>query len=258
MTMPRSENPHRLEDQLDAALDGLDAGSAAARLPLLRAADELRAACSGAAPDPALARQHLTRVLGPDAAALVTGVGPDVASAHRGRRDRRGHRAAGRRWTRRVAAFALAAALALTPLAVLSRGTLPGEPLYPVKLTVESARMTTVAWSPGRAADERARTAGTRLQELDELVSSGDVPRILGAISALDRALAAAQDAAAAVTGRAGPARLAALDERMRALRAGRTAQLTSLARRLPLTTPVAARVQIEGAVRRSLAGAGR
>jgi hypothetical protein len=108
----------------------------------------------------------------------------------------------------------------------------------------------TAARSPAQRAELRTQYAGTRLHELDSLVGAGRADRIPGAISALDSALTAAHRS----VGDAGGLRVGELDGRLRELRAGQTAELTSLVRRLPSTTPTVARVKIEGAVRRSLA----
>ncbi len=241
--MARSERPKRLEDRLDAALDGIGVGTVATELaPLLRAAGELRAACARMELAPEAARGHIAKALGAAEVAEVSGIAVAPRSTPR------------RRWRRRGATFALAAALVLTPLVALSTATLPGEPLYPVKLTVENARLTAARWSSDRTVDERTRIARSRLAELHQLVASGRTDRIASAISTLDGAVNAAQRAAGTVNGLQDPARLAALNGRLGNLRAGRTAELTSLVRRLPSTTPVAARVEIEGAVERSLA----
>lgn len=247
--MPRPDKPQSLEDQLDAALDGFVAGARHAEIapelrPELQAAGKLRAVFARIEVDDAVARRHLARVLAQPAAPSTLAEAAVPSRAYRA--------LAARRWRRRVAAFALAAALVLTPLVVLSARTLPGEPLYPVKLTVENARLTAARWSPNRAADERTRIARTRLGELDRLVGAGRVDQIPTAISALDGAVAAAQRAIGALTGREDLTR-AALDQSLRDLRSGQTAELTSLLKRLPSSTPVAARVKIEGAVRRSL-----
>jgi hypothetical protein len=241
--MLRPHKAPRFEDQLDAALDGAIPRAVRAELaPLLQAADELRAALARIELDPAAARGQLAQLL----ARPTTPVGPRARWAGRAR-------PAPRRWHRRAAALALAAALVLAPLVALSADELPGEPLYPVKLTVENARLTAARWSPSRSALERTRIARARLRELDRLVSAGRVDRIPTAISALDSAVATAQLALGAVTGRQRPALAAALDDGLRELHADRTAELASLLRRLPSSTPVAARVKIEGAVERSL-----
>lgn len=276
--MPRSRKPAALEDQLDAALDGLRGPVAAELGPLLEAAEELRTALERPRLDAAVARRHLAQALGPAAAEAVTvppieldaavrdshetqdARGAEVVAATRAARATRGARGTrasrarceagnGRAWRRRAAAFTLAAAAVLTPLVVLSGHTLPGEPLYPVKVTAENARLA-VALSPEQRADLRSRYAATRLDELEGLVDDGRIDQIPSAISALDGALAAAQRS----LGTTGP-RAGTLDQRLRQVRAGQTAELTSLVKRLPSTTPTAARVKIEGAVDRSLSG---
>jgi anti-sigma factor RsiW len=233
----------QLEDQLDAALDGAIPGAARAELgPLLRAADELRTALARIELDPAAARRHLAQPL----ASPTTPAGPRARSAGRAR-------PATRRRRRRAAVLALAAGLVLAPLVALSADELPGEPLYLVKLTVENARLHAARWSPSRSALERIRSARARLSELHRLVSAGRIDRIPTAISALDGAVATTQLAVGAVAGPLRPAGASALDDGLRELRADRTAELTSLPRRLPSSTPVAARVKIEGAVELSL-----
>ena len=237
--MPRSRKPGRLAEQLDAALDGTGPAVVAAELvPELRAGEELRAACARMELGPEVRRRHLARL----------GVTMEAVAAEPARRA-----APSRSWRHRLATITVAAAAVLTPLVVASGGTVPGEALYPVKLTVENARLAAAMGSPGRTAGERARIAGTRLDELDELVATAQVERIPAAILALDHALSGARAAAGSVTGTGDPARAAALDRRLDDLRAGRTAQLTSLLKRLPSSTPVAARVRIQGAVQRSL-----
>jgi hypothetical protein len=262
--MPRSRKPAAPEDQLDAALDG-PLGPVAAELgPLLEAAEGLRSSLSRLQLDPAVAERHLAQVLGAAAAGAVPAIaeavpiraaggdGAEARGAVRPTRRARARRDAARQgaWRRRAVAFGLAAAAVVAPLVALSARTLPGEPLYPVKLTVENARLT-AARSPGQRAELRTQYAGTRLHELDSLVDGGRTDRIPSAISALDSALAAAQRSVGATSGQ----RSTALDGRLRGLRAGQTAELTSLVKRLPSTTPTAARVKIEGAVQRSLAG---
>lgn len=116
---------------------------------------------------------------------------------------------------------------------------------------MENARLTAARWSPDQQADLRTRYAGTRLDELDSLVDRGRTDQIPAAISALDSALGAAQRSLGNISG----PRSGALDRRVRTLRAGQTAELTSLVKRLPATTPTAARVRIQGAVQRSLSG---
>jgi hypothetical protein len=256
--MPRSRKPRRLAEQLDAALDGTaPAVVAAALVPELRAGEELRAACARMELSPEVRQRHLARlgVTMEAAAAAAAGAPARVSELAAVRPARRV--APSRSWRHRLATITVAAAAVLTPLVVASGGTVPGEALYPVKLTVENARLAAAIGSSSRTAGERARIAGTRLDELDELVATAQVERIPAAILALDHALSSARAAAGSVTGTRDPARAAPLDRRLDELRAGRTAQLTSLLKRLPSSTPVAARVRIQGAVQRSLSGDG-
>lgn len=246
--MPRSRKPAALDDQLDAALDGLRGPVAAELGPLLEAAEELRATLMQPRLDTAVARRHLALALSPAPAEAVTVTPIQLDTGARASRAR-GGAGNGRAWRRRAAAFTLAAAAVLTPLVLLSGHTLPGEPLYPVKVTAENARLA-VALSPEQRADLRSRYAATRLDELEGLVDGGRIDQIPSAISALDGALAAAQRSLGTTGAPAGT-----LDQRLRQVRAGQTAELTSLVKRLPSTTPTAARVKIEGAVNRSLSG---
>jgi len=255
--MPRSRKPAGLEDQLDAVLDGRHGPVPVELVPPVQAAEALRATCARMELDPAAGPRHLAQALStaPDelpADGLPAAPGELAGRAGRAVRAGRATRDAGRRRRRRVAAFALAAAAVLTLVVTLAGNALPGEPLYPVKLTVENARLTAAHWSPRQRADLRTNFTSSRLHELDSLVGHGRVDQIPTAIAALDGALVAAQRAEGAAGGGPGG------DQRLRDLRAGRTAELTSLVRRLPSTTPAAARVKIEGAVQRSLSGTTR
>ena len=252
--MPRSRKPAGLEDQLDAVLDGRHGPVPVELVPPVQAAEALRATCARMELDPAAGPRHLAQALSTPADELSAPPGELAGRTGRAIRAGRATRDAGRRRRRRrrVAAFALAAAAVLTLVVTLAGNALPGEPLYPVKLTVENARLTAAHWSPRQQADLRTNFASTRLHELDSLVGHGRVDQIPTAIAALDGALVAAQRAEGAAGGGPGG------DQRLRDLRAGRTAELTSLVRRLPSTTPAAARVKIEGAVQRSLSATTR
>src|SRR6266540_5933156 len=154
--MPRSRKPAALEDQLDAALDGLRGPVAAELGPLLEAAEELRTMLTRPRLDPAVARRHLALALGPTVAEAVTIPPIQLDTGARDAlvaQETRDTRAAGitragrarsgagnrRTWRRRAAAFTLAAAAVLTPLVVLSGHTLPGDFLYTVTATTENA-----------------------------------------------------------------------------------------------------------------------
>jgi hypothetical protein len=133
--MPRSRKPRRIAEQLDAALDGTGPAVVAAELvPELRAGEELRAACARMELDPEVRQRHLAR-LGVTMEAVVA----DPAEVSELAAQRPARRAApSRSWRHRLATITVAAAAVLTPLVVASGGTVPGEALYPVKLTVEN------------------------------------------------------------------------------------------------------------------------
>jgi len=282
--MPRHED---LDDRLDALLDGHGAVVSHEMAPLLEAAAALRAGVAPLRLDPATARRHLREALaGPGASpsprshashasqpshARATGpLAPDATgdpaldpttsrasrSQHlqRSRRSERS-RAEGspRRPLRRLATLALASVLLLVPLVLLAGGALPGNPLYQVKLATEQVQVTALAWSPPRVADLRTQLAGTRLDELERLATSGQVDQLPAAIGALDGAVGAAQQAASNA-GIQDPRTRALLDQRLSALQNQRIAQLSALLERLPAATPTAARVRIQDAVRHSLA----
>jgi hypothetical protein len=61
--MARSRKPAALEDQLDAALDGLRGPVAAELGPLLEVAEELRTTLMRPRLDPAVARRHHAHAL---------------------------------------------------------------------------------------------------------------------------------------------------------------------------------------------------
>ncbi|HEX9343961.1 MAG TPA: DUF5667 domain-containing protein [Actinomycetota bacterium] len=266
--MPRHED---LDDRLDALLDGHEAVVSHEMAPLLDAAAALRASVAPLRLDPATARRHLREALaGPGAspsrshARAAAPLGPDPAlgpaldtktsrvSRTRHSRSRPASRRSSRRPLRRLATLALAAALVLVPLVLFAGGALPGNPLYQVKLATEQIHLTTVAWSPPRVADLRTQLAGTRLDELEGLVASGQLDQVPAAIGALDGAVNAAEQS----TDDAGvhdPRTRALLDQRLSSLQNQRVAQLSALLKRLPAATPTAARVRIQDAVRRSL-----
>jgi hypothetical protein len=76
-----------------------------------------------------------------------------------------------------------------------SSSALPGQALYPVKLAVEQFRLAAVQWSPTREAQERAKLAAKRLDELHNLVKFQMFRHVPPAIRALDKAVAQARAA---------------------------------------------------------------
>jgi Domain of unknown function (DUF5667) len=175
--MPRPR-PNKLHDELDALLDGRPVELTDELAPLVEAADALRAELAALQLDPAVADRHLERVL--QGAATVVQLPP--------RRQANG-------WDlrRRVAAVALAAALVLAPATMASAAALPGQAMYPFKLAIEQLRIASVQWSPSREAGERTRVADERLGEVQDLISLKMFGQLPNALTALSKAVVAAQ-----------------------------------------------------------------
>jgi hypothetical protein len=175
--MPRPK-PNKLHDELDALLDGRPVELTDELAPLVEAADALRAELAALQLDPAVADRHLERVL--QGTATVVQLPP--------RRQANG-------WDlrRRVAAVALAAALVLAPATMASAAALPGQAMYPFKLAIEQLRIASVQWSPSREAGERTRVADERLDEVRDLYRLEMFNQLPNAITALGKAVAAAQ-----------------------------------------------------------------
>jgi hypothetical protein len=172
--------PNKLHDELDALLDGRPVELTDELAPLAEAADELRVELAGLRLDPEVADRHLERVL--------HGSAPVVQLPVRGQ-------ASGWELRRRVVAVALAAALVLAPATIASAASLPGQAMYPFKLAIEQVRIASVQWSAPREAGERTRVAQERLEELNRLVELRMFNQIPTAVSALDKAVLAAQAA---------------------------------------------------------------
>src|SRR5215218_416319 len=172
--------PNKLEDELDALLDGRPVELTDELVPLAEAANELRVELAGLRLDPEVADRHLERVL--------HGSAPVVRLPVRGQ-------ASGWDVRRRVIAVALAAALVLAPATIASAAALPGQAMYPFKLAIEQVRIASVQWSPPREAGERTRIAQERLEELNRLVELKMFNQIPTAVSALEKAVIDAQAA---------------------------------------------------------------
>ncbi|HET6752314.1 MAG TPA: hypothetical protein VFL71_23965 [Actinomycetes bacterium] len=175
--MPRPK-PNKLHDELDALLDGRPVELTDELAPLVEAADALRAELAALELDPAVADRHLERVL--QGSATVVQLPP--------RRQANG-------WDlrRRVAAVALAAALVLAPATMASAAALPGQAMYPFKLAIEQLRIASVQWSPSREAGERTRVADERLGEVQDLFRLRMFNQLPDAVTALGKAVVAAQ-----------------------------------------------------------------
>ena len=170
--------PNKLHDELDALLDGRPVELTDELAPLVEAADALRAELAALQLDPAVADRYLERVL--QGSATVVQLPP--------RRQANG-------WDlrRRVAAVALAAALVLAPATMASAAALPGQAMYPFKLAIEQLRIASVQWSPSREAGERTRVADERLDEVQDLIELKMFNQLPNALTALGKAVAAAQ-----------------------------------------------------------------
>jgi Domain of unknown function (DUF5667) len=172
--------PNRLHDELDALLDGHPVELTDELAPLVEAADALRGELAAYQLDPAVADQHLERVL--------NGSAPVIRLPVRGQQH-------GWDLRRRLAAVVLAAALVLVPATMASAAALPGQPMYPFKRAIEELRIASVQWSPGREASERTRVADERREEVVQLTNLKMFPQLPTAIKALAKAVAQAEAA---------------------------------------------------------------
>jgi hypothetical protein len=175
--MPRPK-PSKLHDELDALLDGRPVELTDELAPLVEAADALRAELAALQLDPAVADRHLERVLQGSATLVQL---PSRRQAN------------GWDLRRRVAAVALAAALVLAPATMASAAALPGQAMYPFKLAIEQLRIASVQWSPSREAGERTLVADERLDEVQDLIELRMFTQLPNALTALGKAVAAAE-----------------------------------------------------------------
>jgi hypothetical protein len=215
--------PNQLHDDLDALLDGRPFELTDELVPLVEAADALRAELASYELDPEIADRHLARVL-EDSAAIVPLPTRGYING----------------WRRRMAAVALAAALILVPATMASAAALPGQAMYPLKLAIEQARLASVQWSPAREAGECIRIADERLEELDQLVELRMDTQVPDAVRAVQEASIQGVDVTKVVG-------------ELRAVKQEQHGQLATLFQRLP-TTPPSIRRAIETAVRQSKA----
>ncbi|HEX6678553.1 MAG TPA: DUF5667 domain-containing protein [Actinomycetes bacterium] len=246
--------PLSLDDELDALLDAppSDSGRVSAELrPLVAVATALRAELATVVVDPGVARRHLSHAIGMPrlgplqlAGAGHSGngsglrIGTDVPVRPRLRPTPRREPSPLRR---RVAAIALAAALLLIPATMLSGRSLPGQPLYPLKLSVEDVRLAALGWSPAGTARERLRIADVRLAELTQLTDSGQLKRVPDAVLSLRAAVdSAAQAVDQAWLQEVDSGRAVALRQDLDAVQQRQIVHLTAVAQRLPNASPAA------------------
>lgn len=215
-------------DELDDALNGPIAVPDEVA-PLLDAAVRLRAELTGVQLSLEARRRHLGELMGP------------TVSSDQPRRA-----AAGTLTRRRIVAAVLAAAIALAAVGVVvSARSVPGQPLHPVKLAVEDARLAAVAFSPQLAAREWLRLVGVRTGEAVRLNAAGDRQHLPAAVFAACDAMYAASAAVAAVHG----AHATSLRSQLRRTWTTQAAALDSVATHLPAATPPADRTAIDEAV---------
>jgi hypothetical protein len=262
--------PLSLDDELDALLDAPPGERRlhvpAELAPLVAVAAALKAELATVVPDPGVARRQISRAIGVPRLAPAKlagnghngagwGIGTDLAPRSRRPGDQPAQRVADRRRTakpgpsrprRWAAAVALAAALLLIPLTIASGRSLPGQPLYAVKLSVEDVRLAGLAWSPAGTARERLRIADVRLDELSRLADGGQVERVpdaaLSLRAAVDDAAQAVDQASLQEVDSDGSV---ALRQDLLSVQNRQIISLTNLAARVPRTSP-AARQAIE------------
>jgi hypothetical protein len=194
--MSHRDQAELLDELLDGRArpgDGIPADVA----ELLAVADALAADIGRAELDPGLAHRHLRLAL----QRPVPRLAPVPVRT---------------RVRRRVAVIGLAAALLAVPAAVASASSLPGDPLYRVKLATDKVRLL-AARSPEAEAATRVELAGDRLADLDALLAAGKAGRVPAGVEHLRAAVAAAEAAIAVARAEgADSTRLAALETTLR------------------------------------------
>jgi hypothetical protein len=144
---------------------------------------------------------------------------------------------------------ALAASLVLVPATMAAGGALPGQPLYPVKRSVEQVRLAALGWSPAASARERLRLADVRTDELGQLVERGEVGHVPGAVVALRQAVDAATEAVDQASFKdVGSSRSVALRQDLASVQDHQIIQLSSVTAKLPSSSSPAARQAREAA----------
>jgi Domain of unknown function (DUF5667) len=204
-----ANDPARVDDELDVVLDGrrhlyrseLGPEVQAARL----LAEELRAIEL----PPGVAERHV-------AAALQQARGSSA-------------RARGRTLWRALGATVAAAAIFGIPASLASGHALPGEPLYPLKRTIEAADLAFTR-DPCKEADLELRIAHTRMEELSALLRNRDGAHVVGALRAVQSSVQAADVAVAKALGAEGRTReTAALQGELGTVRGEMRSQLTGI-----------------------------
>jgi hypothetical protein len=171
-----NRRPARADEELDVVLDGHRHLFASELGPAVEAARMLGAELREIQIPPEVAEQHIAMAL---ARARQTAV-----------------RARWRTVRRTVVAMVAAAALVVGPAALAAGAALPGEPLYPLKRSIEAADLA-FAFSPASEARAHTRIAAARLSELHTLILKGRTKQLPAAMIALREAMIDANAAVA-------------------------------------------------------------
>jgi hypothetical protein len=167
--------PARADEELDVVLDGHRHLFASELGPAVEAARLLGAELRSIEIAPDVAERHIAMALARARHAAI--------------------RARWRRVQRTAAAIVAAAALILAP-ALAASAALPGEPLYPLKRSIEAADLA-FAFSPVSEARAHTRIAEARLSELHALIRQGRAKQVPAAMIALREAMIDANAAVA-------------------------------------------------------------
>jgi hypothetical protein len=168
--------PARADEELDVVLDGHRHLFPSELGPAVEAARMLGAELRAIQIPPEVAEQHIAMAL---ARARQTAV-----------------RARWHRVRRTAVAMVAAAALVVAPAALVAGAALPGEPLYPLKRSIEAADLA-FAFSPASEARAHTRIAAVRLSELHTLIRKRRTKQLPGAMIALREAMIDANAAVA-------------------------------------------------------------
>jgi hypothetical protein len=202
--------PARADEELDVVLDGHRHLFASELGPAVEAARMLGAELRSIQIPPEVAEQHIAMALARARQAAV--------------------RARWRTVRRTAVAMVAAAVLVVAPAALVAGAALPGEPLYPLKRSIEAADLA-FAFSPASEARAHTRIAAARLSELHTLIRKGRTKQLPGAMIALREAMIDANAAVVRAMQAEGPtgATNAAADQ-LDAVKANTLGELTLLA----------------------------
>jgi hypothetical protein len=202
--------PARADEELDVVLDGHRHLFASELGPAVEAARMLGAELRSIQIPPEVAEQHIAMALA--------------------RARQAAFRARWRTVRRTAVAMVAAAVLVVAPAALVAGAALPGEPLYPLKRSIEAADLA-LAFSPASEARAHTRIAAARLSELHTLIRKGRTKQLPGAMIALREAMIDANAAVVRAMQAEGPtgATNAAADQ-LDAVKANTLGELTLLA----------------------------